>query len=104
MYNERIQMKDKQATVRLQMTEVRQFKTYGMMQFKELFARPVPSMIIMCFDLTKRDSLTKISLEYLAELKHHMDSKSQTQLLVVGTKSDLEGEREVSFEEGLSLA
>lgn len=58
----------------------------------------------MCIDLTKRSTLTNVEEIYLKDLKHISQPWIGLKVLIVGTKSDLFEEREVSYEQGQSLA
>lgn len=93
-------------TVRLQMTEVRKYSSYGTHILCEAVKQnQLPALFILCIDLTNPLSLTSAA-PYLRDVRT-LSQSSQVgpfRTMVVGTKSDLTSERIHSYEECLSFA
>ena len=76
--------------LKLQITEIRNYKTYGGLVLKEAFRQPVIGpFLVMCIDLTKRSTLTNVEEIYMKDLKHISQPWIGLKVLIVGTKSDL---------------
>jgi small GTP-binding protein len=61
------------------------------------------SGIVLCYDITNRESFNNIG-KWLKNVEENHPNPDTVAYILVGTKSDLEKERQVTYDEGLKVA